>query len=55
VGHVSCDKKLLLQGLHHPDYPGNAEANKWVVKMVQEAERLTKESSNPKKNYKEQN
>ena len=48
----SSEKKKLLQGLHHPGYPGNADAINWVVRMVHEAERLTEESSNPSKNYK---
>ena len=42
----------ISQGLHHPGYPGNAEATKWVLKMVQAADHLWETSCNPSKNYK---
>jgi len=40
-GMFNSDGTRLSDGLHHPGYPGNAKARKWVIAMVKAAENLS--------------
>ena len=40
-GMFNSDGTSLSDGLHHPGYPGNAKARKWVIAMVKAAENLS--------------